>query len=140
VFKIAAVLMAGAWAFSGWRNMPRLEQPYPAAAGVVIATCILGAYWAGTRHAAGKVIARAVAQADARADAQAAAVAGARASNRTYVVVNPAEGARARGAAEFGNPEWIGGAKLSAIYGEDQELAANYAAELGADQSEEIDG
>jgi hypothetical protein len=134
VFKVIAVLSAMAWAFAGWRNMPRLSHPVATAAGVSIAVAIMLGYWAGTRHAAAKVIATAIARAEATAVSVSASAAQAHADSRQVVILNMADGARAVGAAEYGPvPEWIGQARHAAL---DEETMTNLVADVVSDQHE----
>lgn len=136
MFALVAALSAAAWAFAGWRNMPRLADPSASAAGVMMAGSVLMAWWAGTRHAAAKVIGRAVASAEARAESRAQSASAATADARQVVIVNATEGARAVGAAEYGTGglPWVTGVRAVDA---DSDVSANIAADLFAERDTE---
>lgn len=94
MIKIVIGALVVAWVFAGVRNFPRLEHPQTAAACFVIASCVWGAYWLGTRSKRAAMLAQATAV--AIAEARATAESNATASVNVAVVV-PENGARAAG-------------------------------------------
>lgn len=67
MMRLLALVLAGVWALAGWRNLPQLDHGTGAAAGFVMATSILLAFWAGTRLQRDQNRATAVASAEATA-------------------------------------------------------------------------
>lgn len=132
MFRLIAWVMAGAFAVSGWRNLPPLPQPTAGAAGLSIAGCVLLAYYAGTRRKRDQAVAVAVARAEARAAARSSAAA--TAVNHVQVVV-PQFGARAAGAAAFGLDEapWLIGTQRAVEVEENEALEAALADALDAE-------
>lgn len=102
--KIIVGLVACAFVFAGWRNLPRVPAATSSAAGVVFAALFVGAFVVGRRSVRAEAVA--VAMASARADAAAAAHAGAQ--SVAQLVVNLGEGgARQVAEARHGQVEWL---------------------------------
>lgn len=108
--KIVVGFLAVAWAFAGARNFPRLNETSNAAACVVVASCVVGAYWLGCRSK--RASAMAVAAAVAIAESRAASAATATAS--VHVVLDPSLGAMYSGAGP-GSLPWIGAREVDMI-------------------------
>lgn len=113
VRSLLTVVLGCAWVFAGFRNLPRLSHPSAAAVGLVVGVCLLLAYRAGRRSVSDSAIASAVARAEASALAAARSRAESSSAAQANVFVNldPAQGARAAGAATgLDSAPWLVGA------------------------------
>lgn len=113
MYRVVISILAVAFAFAGFRNLPRTSDPQAAAAGLVLGGLVVLAFVGGRRSVKAEAVATAVAS--ARAEAAAAAHSNAQALSQ----VNISLGAREAAVAEFGEqPEWIGPADTRAITAE----------------------
>ena len=93
VATVGIGLLSAAWAFAGWRNLPRLAHPSSAAAGLIIAVSLYVAFRIGQRSVTRSAVARAVAIA-----APGAACASTSSSTaQVAVIVHPELGAQRAG-------------------------------------------
>lgn len=115
MMRLLAVVLGVAWAFAGFRNLPRLPAPQSAAAGALIAGAIALAYVAGKRRQIDSAVAVAVANAEAHAAAVAnVAVSNQASSNVQVIIVDPDRGAARAGAATgLGDLPWMVGTHRS---------------------------
>lgn len=113
MFKIVIGVLVCGWVFAGWRNLPRIPHPYAPAAGAVIASCMLLAYWAGTRRRRDEAVAVAVARAEAKA--LAAVKATQTNTQQVAVILDPNLGAARRGEVlGLDSAPWLAGAHTAA--------------------------
>lgn len=117
--KLIVAGMAIALALSGFKNLPRLDDPSSAAAGVALGLCIVIAYVVGKKTSAASAMAVAMAKAEAvsksRSSSESSAVAG------VQVLINndPLRGARHVAVQEHPTPEWLGPVKEKFLIEED---------------------
>lgn len=97
MFRLMAGAVAVAWALAGWSNLPRLEHPSAAAAGLAIGGCCLLCYLFGARNTRASAEASAWAHAEARAAAIASSTSAATSTAQVAVVISPELGARVAG-------------------------------------------
>ncbi len=120
--RVLALVLGVVWALAGWRNLPQLEHGTGQAAGFVIGSSILFAYWAGTRRQRELNLATATASAEATAVAAVTASTSSSSSVNVFVA-SPATAAPARArAARFELLEdapWMVGAHRAAEIEED---------------------
>lgn len=95
--RLVVAVMAAVWVLAGWRNLPPLAHGQAAAAAVVIASCIAGAYWVGVSRQRSGNLAVAVASAEATAMASVTSSTESRSSAAVNVfVASPQSAAQAR--------------------------------------------
>lgn len=68
---LAVAVLIAPWAWVGWQNSPRLEQPQAGVLAVSIMASLVAAFWFGRRSGRASAVAVAMARADARAAAAA---------------------------------------------------------------------
>ncbi len=114
--SLVTTVLCAAFAFAGFRNLPRLDQPASAAAGVAIAVACWICFRSGQRQArdsaktAAIASAQAAAVAAAAADSSSSSTSGASASVNVLVLGDRTHGARAAGAATgMDEMPWITG-------------------------------
>lgn len=114
--RLIAGCIAVAWAFAGWRNLPRLDHPSALAAGLAIGgTCAIS-YFCGKTLTKNSAYASARAYAEARAAAVAQSKSQA-AANVNLFMGNPELGASYVAAQQLGGLDgasWIGSRKQEA--------------------------
>ncbi len=112
MIRLIAGGIAIVWAYSGWKNLPRLDHPSAMAAWLAIAgTCVL-CYFLGARQTRATAIASAMAKAEAHAAALASS--SSNSSAQVLVQVAPEFGARSRAMHELDGLDraaWIGAPK-----------------------------
>lgn len=138
VASLLTVAFAVAWAWAGFRNLPRLGQPASSAAGLAIAVACWLCYLSGRRAARASAVAAAIATAEAHAASAAVADSTATASSavNVLVVTDRGAGARATGAAAgLDDMPWIvGPATQSDELATQEDVVQNIADELGFGQ------
>lgn len=136
--RLLVICFGIGWAFAGFRNLPRLPQPYAAAAGVIVASSLALAYWAGTRRRRDSAVAAAVAKAEAHAAAVANVASSARSDVTTNViVVDPERGAQRAGASlGLADAPWLVGRHRTIELDETEALDAALEDALDAREAE----
>lgn len=138
VGSLGTIALSVAWAFAGFRNLPRLSHPQGAAAAVIVAVCILVAYRAGRKAVTASAVAAAVAQAEATAVAAAQSRSDSQATANVIVVNNPQRGARAAGvAAGLDDMPWMIGSHRAVELDETEALDVALEDVLDAREAEE---
>ncbi len=114
--SLVTTVLCVAFAFAGFRNLPRLEQPASAAAGLAIAFACWVCFRSGQRQARESAKTAAIAAAEAAAlaaatsEASSSSTAGASASVNLLVLGDRSRGARAAGQATgLDEMPWIAG-------------------------------
>ena len=121
--KFLALALGVTWALAGWRNIPPLEHRAGAAAGVVVASSIALAYFAGCRRQREMNLAVATASAEATAVATVTAATSSSSSVNVFVAsaesAAPARSARAQRYALLEDAPWMVGTHRAAEVEED---------------------